>query len=36
MVLQLAVDIVSEAAELDHTIGCFLTGEKAARKAAGI
>jgi nitrogen fixation/metabolism regulation signal transduction histidine kinase len=36
MVRQLAVDIVSEAAELDHTIGGFLTGEKAARKAAGI
>ena len=34
LVRQLAVDIVSEAAGLDHTIGGFLTGAKAA-KAAG-
>jgi PAS domain-containing protein len=34
MVRQLAVDIVSEAAELDHTIGGFLAGDRAA-KAAG-
>jgi PAS domain-containing protein len=34
LVRQLAVDIVSEAADLDHTIGGFLTGAKAA-KAAG-
>jgi nitrogen fixation/metabolism regulation signal transduction histidine kinase len=34
MVRQLAVDIVSEAAELDHTIGGFLAGARAA-KAAG-
>ncbi len=34
MVRQLAVDIVSEAADLDHTIGGFLAGAKAA-KAAG-
>jgi PAS domain-containing protein len=34
MVRQLAVDIVSEAADLDHKIGGFLTGAKAA-KAAG-
>jgi PAS domain-containing protein len=34
MVRQLAVDIVSEAADLDHTIGGFLAGGKAA-KAAG-
>ena len=34
-VRQLAVDIVSEAAELDHTIGGFLTGAKAAKSAAG-
>jgi PAS domain-containing protein len=33
-VRQLAVDIVSEAADLDHTIGGFLAGGKAA-KAAG-
>jgi nitrogen fixation/metabolism regulation signal transduction histidine kinase len=33
-VRQLAVDIVSEAADLDHTIGGFLAGAKAA-KAAG-
>jgi PAS domain-containing protein len=34
MVRQLAVDIVSEAADLDHTIGGFLAGGTAA-KAAG-
>jgi PAS domain-containing protein len=34
LVRQLAVDIVSEAADLDHTIGGFLSGAKAA-KAAG-
>jgi nitrogen fixation/metabolism regulation signal transduction histidine kinase len=34
MVRQLAVDIVSEAADLDHTIGGFLAGARAA-KAAG-
>jgi PAS domain-containing protein len=34
LVRQLAVDIVSEAADLDHTIGGFLGGAKAA-KAAG-
>jgi nitrogen-specific signal transduction histidine kinase len=34
-VRQLAVDIVSEAADLDHTIGGFLAGAKAAKKAAG-
>jgi PAS domain-containing protein len=34
LVRQLAVDIVSEAADLDNTIGGFLTGAKAA-KAAG-
>jgi PAS domain-containing protein len=34
MVRQLAVDIVSEATDLDHTIGGFLAGGKAA-KAAG-
>jgi len=33
-VRQLAVDIVAEAADLDHTIGGFLTGARAA-KAAG-
>jgi signal transduction histidine kinase len=33
-VRQLAVDIVSEAADLDHTIGGFLAGARAA-KAAG-
>jgi len=33
-VRQLAVDIASEAADLDHTIGGFLAGAKAA-KAAG-
>lgn len=33
MVRQLAVDIVSEAADLDHTIGGFLAGEKAAKSA---
>src|SRR5580692_9288856 len=32
-VRQLAVDIVSEAAELDHTIGGFLAGGKAAKAA---
>ena len=35
LVRQLAVDIVSEAADLDHTIGGFLAGAKAARNAAG-
>ena len=35
LVRQLAVDIVSEAADLDHTIGGFLAGAKAA-KAAGV
>lgn len=34
MVRQLAIDIVSEAADLDHTIGGFLAGNRAA-KAAG-
>jgi PAS domain-containing protein len=34
LVRQLAVDIVSEASDLDHTIGGFLGGAKAA-KAAG-
>jgi hypothetical protein len=34
-VRQLAVDIVSEAADLDHTIGGFLAGGKKAAKAAG-
>jgi hypothetical protein len=34
LVRQLAVDIVAEAAELDHTIGGFLAGARAA-KAAG-
>jgi PAS domain-containing protein len=34
LVQQLAVDIVSEAADLDHTIGGFLAGARAA-KAAG-
>jgi PAS domain-containing protein len=34
LVRQLAVDIVAEAADLDHTIGGFLAGGKAA-KAAG-
>jgi PAS domain-containing protein len=33
MVRQLAVDIVSEAADLDHTIGGFLAGAKAAKAA---
>jgi nitrogen fixation/metabolism regulation signal transduction histidine kinase len=33
-VRQLAVDIVSEAAGLDHTIGGFLAGAKAAKSAA--
>jgi hypothetical protein len=32
-VRQLAVDIVSEAAELDHTIGGFLAGGRAAKAA---
>jgi PAS domain-containing protein len=32
-VRQLAVDIVSEAADLDHTIGGFLAGGKAAKAA---
>jgi len=35
LALQLATDIVSEAAELDHTIGGFLAGGKASAKAAG-
>lgn len=35
LVRQLAVDIVSEAADLDHTIGGFLAGAKAAKNAAG-
>jgi nitrogen fixation/metabolism regulation signal transduction histidine kinase len=35
LVRQLAVDIVSEAADLDHTIGGFLAGAKAAKGAAG-
>ncbi|HWY55150.1 MAG TPA: PAS domain-containing protein [Terriglobales bacterium] len=35
LVRQLAVDIVSEAADLDHTIGGFLAGAKAA-KTAGV
>jgi PAS domain-containing protein len=34
-VRQLAVDIVSEAADLDHTIGGFLAGAKTAKSAAG-
>ena len=34
LVRQLAVDIVSEAADLDHTIGGFLTGAKAAAAGA--
>jgi len=34
-VRQLAVDIVSEADGLDHTIGGFLAGAKAAKSAAG-
>jgi signal transduction histidine kinase len=34
LVRQLAVDIVSEAADLDHTIGGFLVGAQSA-KAAG-
>jgi len=33
---QLAVDIVSEAADLDHTIGGFLASAKAAKNAAGL
>lgn len=32
---QLAADIASEAAQLDHTIGGFLAGPRAARAAAG-
>jgi len=32
---QLAADIVSEAAQLDHTIGGFLAGPRAAKAAAG-
>jgi len=32
---QFAADIVSEAAELEHTIGGFLAGTKASAKAAG-
>lgn len=35
LVRQLAVDIVSEAADLDHTIGGFLAGARAAKNAAG-
>jgi nitrogen fixation/metabolism regulation signal transduction histidine kinase len=35
LVRQLAVDIVSEAADLDHTIGGFLAGAKTAKSAAG-
>jgi signal transduction histidine kinase len=35
-VQQLASDIASEAAHLDHTIGGFLAEPKAARAAAGI
>jgi PAS domain-containing protein len=35
MVRQLAVDIVSEADGLDHTIGGFLSGARAAKSAAG-
>jgi PAS domain-containing protein len=35
LVRQLAVDIVSEADGLDHTIGGFLAGAKAAKSAAG-
>ncbi len=35
LALQLATDIVSEAAELDHTIGGFLAGGRASAKAAG-
>jgi PAS domain-containing protein len=34
LVRQLAVDIVSEAADLDHTIGGFLAGRRAAKSAA--
>ena len=33
LVRQLAVDIVSEAADLDHTIGGFLAGARAAKSA---
>ena len=33
LVRQLAVDIVSEAADLDHTIGGFLAGARAAKAA---
>jgi PAS domain-containing protein len=35
LVRQLAVDIVSEADGLDHTIGGFLAGARAAKSAAG-
>jgi nitrogen fixation/metabolism regulation signal transduction histidine kinase len=35
LVRQLAVDIVSEAADLDHTIGGFLAGAKTVKSAAG-
>ncbi len=35
MTRQLASDIVSEASELNHTIGGFLAGGKASAKAAG-
>jgi nitrogen fixation/metabolism regulation signal transduction histidine kinase len=35
LVRQLAVDIVSEAADLEHTIGGFLASAKAAKNAAG-
>jgi len=31
---ELATDIVSEAAELEHTVGGFLAGTKAAASAA--
>ena len=35
LVRQMAVDIVSEAGELDRTIGGFLAGGKAKSTAAG-
>ena len=35
MTRQLAADIVSETAELDHSIGGFLVGAKASAKVAG-
>ena len=35
LTLQLATDIVSEAAELDHNIGGFLAGGRSSAKAAG-